>query len=66
MNKFKTISLAILGGINATVDMFLPILVAAIWIEVADTSGWYSGLIIGLGLLSSLFRAIKLGWFKHE
>lgn len=66
MNKLQTILLAILGGINVTIDMFMPILVAALWVDLNGLSSWTSYLFYGLGLLATLFRAIKVGFLKHE
>jgi hypothetical protein len=64
MNKFWTVILAILGGVNVVVSMFTPIILAAIWIEVAGLETWKSYFFFTLGLLSTLFRAIQVGFLK--
>ena len=64
MNKVSTVLLAILGGINVTIDMFMPILVAALWIDLNGLNSWTAYLFYGLGLLATLFRAIKVGFLK--
>jgi len=64
MNKLNKVLLAILAGIETTFYMFTPIIVATLWNGVfgLDSAGSY--LIYGLGLFSTLFRAIKVGWLK--
>lgn len=64
MGKLKTTILAILGGIDVTVYMFTPIILAALWVSVAGLDDWTSYLFYGLGLFSTLFRAIKIGFMK--
>jgi hypothetical protein len=65
MNKILRIFLAILGGIETTFYIFTPIIIAAIWISIDfGIGGWSSNLIFGIGLLSTLFRAIKIGFLK--
>ena len=64
MNKFSTILLAILGGINVTIHMFTPIILSALWIRVAGLEDWTSYLFFGLGLFATLFRAIQVGFLK--
>jgi hypothetical protein len=66
MNKVTKILLAIIGGIDVTFSMFLPIIVAALWIDLNGFNNWTSYLVFGVGLFSTLFRAIKIGWLKNE
>lgn len=67
MNKFKTILLSILGGIDVTFNMFTPIIIAALWVSLGSVDNWTETFIYGVGLLATLFRGIKLGgWFKHD
>ena len=61
MNKFTKILLAIIGGIDVTFSMFLPIIVAALWIDLNGFNNWTSYLLFGIGGFATLFRAIKLG-----
>jgi hypothetical protein len=65
MGKIKTILLAVLGGIDVVVTMFMPIIIGTIWINIFGLIGWKSYLIFGLGLFSSLFRAIKIGFMRN-
>lgn len=64
MGKIKTILLATLGGIDVTIYMFTPILLAALWVDVNGLNSNYTYLLYGLGLLATLFRAIKIGFMK--
>ena len=64
MNKSQKILIAILGGIDTTLYMFTPILLAALWISAAGLDSWTVYLFYGLGLLSTLFRAYKIGWMQ--
>ena len=66
MNKIKTIILAILGGVDTTIYMFTPIFLAALWINLAGLNDWMIYFFYGLGLLATLFRAIKIGFIKHN
>lgn len=64
MNKLKIITLAVLGGVDTTVFIFTPIILAVIWISIAGFNMW-SYLFYGLGLLATLFRAIKIGFMQE-
>ena len=64
MNKFKKIILAVLGGIDTTIYLFTPIILVALWVLVTGLSDWKNFLFYGLGLLATLFRAIKIGFMK--
>jgi len=65
MNKKLKIILAVLGGIDTTIYLFTPIILAAIWISIAGLNDWKSFLFYGLGLFSTLFRGIKIGFLKE-
>ena len=63
MNKITKIILAILAGVDVTITIFTPMILAAIWISIAGFNlGSY--FVYGLGLLATIFRAIKVGWMK--
>ena len=62
MNKLNKILIAIIGGIDTTIYMFTPIILAAIWVTLAGTDSWLDILFYGFGLFATLFRAIKIGW----
>jgi len=66
MNKLKKIILSILGGIDITFYMFTPIMIAVIWIGLAQLEVWQIYTLFGVGLLATLFRAIKVGWLKND
>jgi len=66
MNKFNTIILSILGGIDVTLKMFTPIILAALWVIVIGLNNWTTYFFYAMGLLATLFRAIKLGgWLRR-
>ena len=65
MNKLETTTLAVLGGIDAVITMVTPIILVTLWInEVNIFNGWKFYLLMGIGLLATLFRAIKIGFMK--
>jgi hypothetical protein len=64
MNKLSVAALAILGGIEAVFSIAMPILVALLWTKYVAISGQFSEIIIIGGIVSSLFRAIKIGWLN--
>jgi hypothetical protein len=64
MNKFFVILLAVLGGINAAIDLFIPIIIMRLWVVYNDSSLTTSILLYSLGGLASIFRGIKTGWLK--
>lgn len=66
MNKFKKIILSILGGIDVTFYMFTPILIAVLWVRLSTLENWTEYFIYGIGLLSTIFRAIKIGFLKNN
>ena len=63
-NKFKTIVLATIGGVNAVFDIAVPILVALLWVRYSNMLGVSSYVLVGAGIISSIFRGIKVGWLK--
>lgn len=64
MNKFKKIVLSILGGVDVTFTIFMPVIVAALWVTSSSLENWTEYFIYGIGLLATIFRAIKIGWLK--
>ena len=60
MNKLLIIILAILGGIDTTLRLFTPILLSTLWMSIARAEGWQFYFIVTIGLLATLFRAIKI------
>lgn len=63
MNKLIKTTIAILAGVDVTITIFTPIILAAIWVSIAGLSS-SSYFVYGAGLLATLFRAIKTGWMK--
>ena len=64
MNNLNKVLLAILAGVETTFYMFTPIIISTLWVNMFSLESFGSYLIITLGLLSTLFRAIKIGWMK--
>jgi len=64
-NKIKTIFLAVLGGVDVTIHMVTPIILALLWVNAGGYKGFTSFVFYGAGLLATLFRAIKIGWLKE-
>jgi hypothetical protein len=65
VNKFKTIVLSILGGIDVTISIFTPVILAALYVTIFGLIDWKGYFFYGIGLLATLFRAIKVGWLKQ-
>jgi len=64
MNKIIKIILAILGGCSVIIDILTPIAIALFWGYFFELSIMYSNIILVIGGLGSLFRAINVGWMK--
>ena len=64
MNRFMKALIATLGGINVVFSIFVPIAVSLLVIKSWDLSGFGSFLIMLIAILSSIYRAIKIGWMK--
>ena len=60
--KYKV--LALLAGIDTTIRIFTPIILVVLWVSVAGLDDWLTYLFYGLGLLATLFRAIKTGFLN--
>ena len=65
MNKELKVLLAVLGGIEVTFHIFTPILIAVLWINLGEVSGFYSTFFYIIGFASTIFRAIKVGFLKE-
>jgi len=63
MNKSTKIFLAIIAGIDVTLTIFTPILIATLWMSIAGLN-FFSYTLYVLGLFATLFRAIKI-WLKN-
>ena len=65
MNKGKKIMLSILGGVDVTFYMVTPIIIAVLWVNVIGLAGFLDYFFYGIGLISTIFRAIKIGWLEN-
>ncbi len=63
MNKKQKISLAVLGGVDATLYLATPMILATLW-GLVNGFDWNAYVFYGIGIGSTLFRAIKIGWMK--
>jgi len=63
-DKLKIIILAILGGADVIINIVTPILLVFMWLKLSGFTDWGSYIFYGIGLLASLFRAIRIGWLK--
>jgi len=66
MNKILKIILATLGAINVVYGILIPISVALILIVVFEPSSIQISLLVLMGGLSSLYRAISVGFIKRK
>lgn len=64
MNNLNKVLLSILAGLEVTFYIFTPMLISTLWMSVFGIEHIGSKFIFGLGLFSTLFRAIKIGWLK--
>jgi hypothetical protein len=65
MNKLTKITLAVLGGFEAVYNIFSPLLLCTLAVLLVEVQGVSSTFILILGLVASIFRAIKIGWLKE-
>jgi hypothetical protein len=66
MNKLIKILLAIVGGCSVIMEIITPIAVALFWGLLFGLNIFSSKIILVVGGLATLFRAIKIGWIKLE
>ncbi len=62
MNKIQKILLAVIGGCSIVMEILTPIAIALFWGFFFDLSEMASILILIIGGLGTMFRAIKIGW----
>ena len=53
-----------MGGVDVVVYMITPIFISLLWVELFGMSDIETLIMYGAGLVSSSFRAIKVGWLK--
>lgn len=63
MNKFFRWVIAIMGATNVVFSFFTPIAVAFIVILLFDVGGWRANVLLLAAMLSSVYRAINVGFF---
>lgn len=61
MNKFLKIILSILGAVEVVFSIFIPIAISIILINITGFQGFSSNVLLIAGILSSLYRAIRIG-----
>ena len=66
MNKLLIALLAILGGVETIFYIITPIIIVVLWTSIVGFNNWVSYFFFGMGLFATTFRAIKIGWMKHE
>jgi len=65
MNKILKVIISILGGCSVVFELLTPIAVALVWGIVFNLSSSASKIILVVGGLATLFRAIKIGFIKN-
>lgn len=65
MNKLNKILLSIMGGVDVVFYFLTPILISMIWANIFGLNDFGTKAMYGAGLISSVFRGIKVGWLKQ-
>lgn len=61
MNKLLKIFLSILGAVEIVFSIFIPFALSLTIITVIGFQGFYSMVLLIAGILSSLYRALRVG-----
>jgi hypothetical protein len=64
MNKITKAFIAILGGINAIFNMFIPIAIALLIVNAYKINGINLWILLIVACLSSMYKAIDVGFMK--
>lgn len=64
MGKLKTILYAIIGACSVLIDIMTPIAIALFWGLFFGLSNLASIVVLVIGGFATIFRAIKIGWWK--
>lgn len=64
MNKIQKIIISILAGVETIFYIATPLLLGILWMFNFPTTNFTYWLILVIILISTLFRAIKVGWMK--
>jgi hypothetical protein len=65
MNKIITIFLAIIGGVDVVMTIVTPAILILLWIKIFGITDTKSVILLIITLVSTLFRAIKIGYLKN-
>jgi hypothetical protein len=63
--KIETIIISIFGGVDTVVYITTPIFLSLLWITIFNLNNYSTYFFQVIGLLSTLFRAYKVGWLKR-
>lgn len=64
MNKLLKTIIAVMAGVDIVMTIITPIFVSLMFINFADLTEFKLNLVFGIGLISTLFRSIKIGLFN--
>ena len=64
MNKFIKFILAVLAAIEVVFSIFIPIAISLILINTFGFTESYSQVLLIVGILSSLYRSIRIGFIQ--
>lgn len=65
MNKIIKVVLAIIGACSVVMDILTPLAIALLWNLLFNLSDISSTIIVIVGGLAAIFRAIKVGWLNE-
>lgn len=66
MNEYLKVVFAILGGCGVIFDLFVPVAVAIMWILTFGSASVGSKIILILGLLTTLSRALNFIFLTED
>lgn len=66
MDSKLKVFLAIIGACSVIIEMLTPLAIALFWGYYFNLSTTSTTIILIIGGLATLFRAIKVGWLKDE
>ena len=66
MNRLLKAVVAILAGCNVVFSLFLPIGFALLWITQFGFTHWGSYVVVGLAIVSTVYKAVDIGILEKE
>lgn len=66
MNKLVKVLLATIGACSVVIEILTPLAIVLFWGYYFNLSTIASNILITIGGLGSLFRAIKIGWLNEN